>query len=326
MQEAVGWPEVTDVTRKIFQGARKVPPEHFQDWAFEQIQSAIHFDSAIWSTGVNLDGKFLFQGIHLYKQPPSMLENYAQYADQDILCRLVMESPGKTICPEDALTREELKRLDIYRYHCKPFGMENTIATICINSDSNTFAGASLYRKDIDNPFSETDKATKQLLMPLLIEARNLNLFLDLNAPDAFGANASAICDIKGILWEAESRFLELVRREWPDWKGPRLPVVPESFMGSTGEAEFNGKHIVLHLQSWNELIKIKIREKGAFDSLTQSERQVAEHLAGGLTNKEIANKLGISPKTVGNHLHSVYAKFGVPNRQRAIAMLKDDI
>ena len=40
--------------------------------------------------------------------------------------------------------------------------------------------------------------------------------------------------------------------------------------------------------------------------------------LAGGSSNKEIARRLGISPKTVGNHVEHVYLKIGADNRAAA--------
>jgi regulator of RNase E activity RraA len=49
---------------------------------------------------------------------------------------------------------------------------------------------------------------------------------------------------------------------------------------------------------------------------LTQRERLVATLAARGLTNSEIAERLVISVRTVGNHLHSVYAKLGVSGRR----------
>ena len=42
------------------------------------------------------------------------------------------------------------------------------------------------------------------------------------------------------------------------------------------------------------------------------------QHLALGLPNKEIARRLGISPKTVGNHVEHVYTKIGADNRAAA--------
>ncbi|MFN3837325.1 MAG: helix-turn-helix transcriptional regulator [Brevundimonas sp.] len=57
-------------------------------------------------------------------------------------------------------------------------------------------------------------------------------------------------------------------------------------------------------------------------DSLTTRESECV-HLAGqGLEDKEIAAHLGISPRTVGNHLHRAYAKLGVSDRKLAARRL----
>jgi DNA-binding CsgD family transcriptional regulator len=48
---------------------------------------------------------------------------------------------------------------------------------------------------------------------------------------------------------------------------------------------------------------------------LTRREREVATLAAGGLSNREIADRLVVSPRTVGNQLHSVYSKLGVTSR-----------
>ena len=55
------------------------------------------------------------------------------------------------------------------------------------------------------------------------------------------------------------------------------------------------------------------------FDELTASERRVAELASDGSTNREIAQELFVTPKTVENHLTRVYAKLGVHSR-RALA------
>jgi DNA-binding NarL/FixJ family response regulator len=45
---------------------------------------------------------------------------------------------------------------------------------------------------------------------------------------------------------------------------------------------------------------------------------EVIRLLARGLTNKEIATRLGISTKTAGNHVQHVYEKIGVTTRAAA--------
>jgi DNA-binding CsgD family transcriptional regulator len=51
---------------------------------------------------------------------------------------------------------------------------------------------------------------------------------------------------------------------------------------------------------------------------LTRREIEVLRLLARGLSNREIAKRLVISPKTVGNHVEHIYAKIDATNRAGA--------
>lgn len=53
---------------------------------------------------------------------------------------------------------------------------------------------------------------------------------------------------------------------------------------------------------------------------LSEREREVLELMVKGLIKKEIADQLGISFHTVGNHLRSVYTKLQVHTRTGAVA------
>jgi DNA-binding CsgD family transcriptional regulator len=48
---------------------------------------------------------------------------------------------------------------------------------------------------------------------------------------------------------------------------------------------------------------------------LTAQEREIALLAASGLTNKQIAERLFLSPRTVGGHLHRAFPKLGVVTR-----------
>jgi len=52
---------------------------------------------------------------------------------------------------------------------------------------------------------------------------------------------------------------------------------------------------------------------------MTQRETQVLKYVAAGLSNKQIARRLGISEKTVRNHLSRVFHKLGATNRTEAV-------
>ncbi|WP_051580115.1 helix-turn-helix transcriptional regulator [Pseudonocardia acaciae] len=62
---------------------------------------------------------------------------------------------------------------------------------------------------------------------------------------------------------------------------------------------------------------------RAALPGLTPAERTVCDRLAGGLTDREIARSLAISPRTVHKHLQNVYRKLGVTNRTSLMALLQ---
>lgn len=50
-------------------------------------------------------------------------------------------------------------------------------------------------------------------------------------------------------------------------------------------------------------------------DALTAREQEIARHIGGGSSNRAIAQRLGITERTVKAHLGSVFAKLGVHDR-----------
>ena len=64
--------------------------------------------------------------------------------------------------------------------------------------------------------------------------------------------------------------------------------------------------------------------EDPAFAALSSRERQVLAHIAAGLGNAEIAERLAISEKTVRNHTSNVFDKLGVWTRAQAIVFARE--
>jgi len=59
-------------------------------------------------------------------------------------------------------------------------------------------------------------------------------------------------------------------------------------------------------------------------DSLSPREIECVRLAGLGLEDKQIAARLGISPRTVGNHLHRAYGKLGVSDRRLAARRLSN--
>ncbi len=83
---------------------------------------------------------------------------------------------------------------------------------------------------------------------------------------------------------------------------------------------------IPLAAQAESELLATGARPRrialSGLESLTPSERRVAELAAEGPTNREIAQELFVTPKTVEVHLSSVYRKLGISSRSQLAGAL----
>jgi len=68
-------------------------------------------------------------------------------------------------------------------------------------------------------------------------------------------------------------------------------------------------------------LSEILLKEKEGGTELTSRELEVLRLVVEGKTNDQIGMDLGISVKTVENHLHAIFRKMGVISRVEAAVM-----
>jgi DNA-binding CsgD family transcriptional regulator len=57
--------------------------------------------------------------------------------------------------------------------------------------------------------------------------------------------------------------------------------------------------------------------ERDALGELTPQQRQIVRLASDGLTNREIGDRLFLSPRTVSSHLYRSYPKLGVAGRNQ---------
>lgn len=76
------------------------------------------------------------------------------------------------------------------------------------------------------------------------------------------------------------------------------------------------------HLATCQGALSPVIAEHGTATGLTAREREVAKLAAEGLSNREIAQHLGTSVRTVESHLAHVYSKLGVTRREQLTGLL----
>jgi DNA-binding CsgD family transcriptional regulator len=64
--------------------------------------------------------------------------------------------------------------------------------------------------------------------------------------------------------------------------------------------------------------------ETNGWAALTEAELTVARLVAEGLTNKEVADRLFVSPHTVNSHLRHVFSKLGIKSRVELARLARD--
>jgi DNA-binding CsgD family transcriptional regulator len=62
---------------------------------------------------------------------------------------------------------------------------------------------------------------------------------------------------------------------------------------------------------------RARARTPGTADELTSQERQIAQLVATGATNKEVASELFLSPRTIDAHLRSIFRKLDITSRHQ---------
>ena len=59
-------------------------------------------------------------------------------------------------------------------------------------------------------------------------------------------------------------------------------------------------------------------------DPLSERELEILQLIAGGMSNKELANELVLTVGTVKWHLNNIYSKLGVRSRTQAVARARE--
>ena len=88
-----------------------------------------------------------------------------------------------------------------------------------------------------------------------------------------------------------------------------------------------------LGAHTWAERARQELRASGetarrradvVATQLTPSEAQIAGLVRQGLSNKDVAGRLFVSPRTVDFHLRNVYTKLGITSRTELAALASD--
>ena len=93
------------------------------------------------------------------------------------------------------------------------------------------------------------------------------------------------------------------------------LTAIKELQDGGSPMSSQIARKVVTHFQSTSN----KTTVNDSLNLLSNREKEILEMLSKGLTYKEIAEKVFISPQTVRKHVYHIYEKLHVSNRIEAV-------
>lgn len=86
------------------------------------------------------------------------------------------------------------------------------------------------------------------------------------------------------------------------------------------GERVFTPEQEGIAVAELGRLARQARESSGVRASLTDRELEILELVSRGLTVKQVASRLGLSPRTVETHIAKLYRKLGVRNRVQAVS------
>ena len=169
----------------------------------------------------------------------------------------------------------------------------------------------------LERALSHLDGPASPRLNQLIAQARGI-----LAGPDGAEAHfGQALFDPAGDQWPFERAQLRLGYAEWLRRRrriNDAKPVLTQAL----------GTFRRLRARSWAERAEAELRacgvavadapsEPDGLSKLTPQQRQIVRLASEGLTNREIGDRLFLSPRTVSSHLYRSFPKLGVADRHQ---------
>lgn len=316
-----GHDELSDLLLALYRASRELEIGNFQDAALEILKHRLQFDAAQWGTGPQNAEWISKRQVHLHKDHPDAAALYEDVKDQDDAVKLGWKRKHGVFSYNLPEMMNGKSRAGIRDYG-KRVEHQNVLLTFDIENAFTRWV--SLYRADSRRRFSASDERLAAALVPHLWEALAINRVTHL---EHLGSRGGAhrfdlgICDREGHIHHGETGFRALMRTEFGTTSPDRLP---QSCVDALLRARrFCGNAIVITVAQPADVLFLKARPRSNVDRLSTREFEIANEIAEGRSHKHVAERLGIAPSTVRNHIQAIHDKLDVRNAAELIAEIK---
>lgn len=300
---------------EIHQLAQEADAQEFAPEVLRRLGEWIGFDGAVLGmghAGTGLPARLDITEAHVHARDPRILADYGALSGTDPVTAAFVAGLARPLVV-DCHAFYGARRQEALACFARDHGLRH----LMLFGDRPPQDGAGrwlvLYRSN-HVPFTAADAEHLHAawLHVSHAVARHRAALLERYDPAA-AQRACALVDEGGRLQAADRRFVALLRLEWPAFAGGRLPAPLEQPLAQG--LSYRGRQVEIHVHPRGALRVCVAVPVCSIASLTPGENAVARRFAAGLSHKEVARELGVSPHTVRAQLASLYAKLGVHDK-----------
>lgn len=300
---------------ELYERAAYTGPRVFPTEAVQLVRRLIDFDGAILGIGnsdMGLAKNLVIDQACVQGDLDGLQDDYADVPLGALLLPVYSKGlPQPLACDwQDLDIAYEVPQ---WRNFARKHAMRKLLVFGDVPTEHNNARWIILYRI-ADQEFQNEDCSLLHALWPHLTQAITFNLERALLRSDPHrSTRAMALINSRGLIEVADKSMNDLLKLEWPDFDERSLPITVVSAL--VEEGIYHGKRIEMTgFQKFGYMACIA-RRVPLIKSLAPSEMNVAHRFACGMTHKEIAAHLNVSPHTVRNQLAQVYLKLGVHDK-----------
>jgi DNA-binding CsgD family transcriptional regulator len=316
---------VNNLILDIYDSSRYCPVSDFNEYALAAFKKSVDFNSAvIVDLAIRPDRGFFIQSVHFHGTPldrfaerqsaigSEKIDENGAIKTRDLALKNAYTHRGKSVATDIENTFSDQEILT----YCRKYETAHSLTFAAGRMAAGSISAISFGRARKKAVFEKKHSETADLLLPHILQARRINWDLNANLPTDLDSSSTALANFDGCLHFVEDKAVALLQMEWREWIPPLLPRQLTDALKQSKEKIYVGAAICVKASVQGKMICLVIASnESKRPELSSGEYRVARLAAKGLQYKEIARKLGVSPSTIRNQLHTVYKKLGVSNK-----------
>ena len=294
----------------------------FQRSALEMLRGVCDFDMAMWGVvSFKPNARTIYQSISMHDVPVEVFREFGSVAEHDGVAHHVLSHPDQDVAGFNLRQRLPDQRHADFLAYTRRFEFNNLMYVTLPHAQSDALNFIGLWRRRSQSEYTANEVGRSRELLRGAVLAGTINDNLSFKSPLTIRNNSGflrARVSTSGVVLAFDAGFNDLIQRQWPKYLSPLLPAELVRALRDSRHHKFLGKHLIASAATVGDSLFVVATANRRHIELTPKQFDVACLVARGCSNKEVAYRLGISEKTIANHLSAIYLNLGLHERSNA--------